>query len=199
MSIRNYEDVRKKLENQLELDRLQLSLWKNVKILKKKDGTDFANPSKSFENADWNISPSKLNDSLHPCLYVSGRDKRGCLQEFWINAYLFTDEMKDSDERKAKGTENWHCVRGTYILTPDEVRAEILHRIASLEDRICNLEKQLEISETVYNKFFDSIHEALHNLKNDCLSLRRDYGKSPTSLEYGILEALQNITSYDMR
>ena len=197
MSVRDYVDVKKKLEDMLEDYKLQLSLWKKVKILKKKDGTDFANASKSFENADW--STSGLDGVSHPCLYVRGRNNRGLLREYWINAYLFTDEMKDTDERKAKGTANYSCVRGTYVLTPDEVGAEIKHRIACIEDIVCSLEKQLEISEAVYNKFFDSVFVALKALKNDCLALRKDDGKSPTSLEYAIIEALQNITSYDLR
>ncbi len=199
---RNLDDIKLSLTRQRDDYELEMSLWKKVKLLKKKDGTDFAVRSKSFENADWDTS-SVGRDSCHPILKVSGRDERGCCKSFDLYMYVFTDELPSTDERKSRGQKlsPLSCIRETYVLTPDEAYSAVQGRILFLERAIQRLTDQLNASDEIYDNFFEKIDEAYKQLKADCNkhSLRQDDGKHPCSLEYALIDVLKNSTYLALR
>ena len=196
--MRNLEDVKRHIQQMIVSYSNELELWKKVKILKKKDGNDYSVRSKSFENAKW-VIPNYMDD-LHPELEVTGRNSEGRWESFRIYMYKYTDELPDSDERKTKG-KTYGMSRPTYVFTPDEAYMAIKDRITMTEKHVSDLQAQLRVADDVYNKFFDKIKGALRDLKNDCVSygLRDADDKSPTSLEFTILDVLTNIGYSELR
>ena len=195
---RNLDDIKLSLTRQRDDYEFEMSLWKNVKLLKKKDGTDFASRSKSFENAEWDIS-GIARDKYHPVLRVSGWDKRGCSRHFELYMYVFTDELPSTDERKSKGQRldpNCKFIRETYTFSPDEAYSAVQSRILFLERAIQRLDDQISVSDEVYTNFFSKIDEAYKQLKTDCnrYSLRQEGGTHPCSLEYAMIDVLKEQT-----
>jgi hypothetical protein len=197
--MRNLEDVKRDLQNNLISYQLEFELWSKVEIVKKKDGTDFQSRSKSFKNADWKIP--NYSDDLHPVLSVTGRDARGNYKTFTLYMYIYTDELSDADERKAKGKSYSTISRPTYVYTPDEAYIVIKDRIMFLEKMISETKAQIEVAPYIYDKFFGMIKSACLELKNMCIEcgVRDESSKYPTSLEYDIFDALKNMSYLEMR
>lgn len=193
---KNLDDIKLSLSRQRDDYEFEMSLWKKVKLKKKKDGTDFSVISKSFENAEWD-SKSLGRDVLHPVLKVSGRDSRGCYKSYDIYMYVFTDELPKTDERKYKGIPTGASfIRETYIFNADEAYSAVQNRLLFLERAIQRLSDQLDVSDEIYDRFFTKIDEAYKQLKADCkkYSLRQEDGKHPCSLEYNIVDVLKSTT-----
>lgn len=186
--MKNVADIKLELIRRIEDAKFEASLWKDVKILKKKDGTDFATRSKSFENAKWMI-PS-FSDEFHPELKVMGQDSKGHWHEYVLYMYLYCDDMKPSDARKELGQKSASYMRATYVLTPSEAYVAIKDRIASLEASVSVLEAELREVNEIYLKFFYKISEAFNDLKEDCKQYRSDE-KYPSSLEYLMCDVLK--------
>lgn len=190
-------DIKLELMDRIEDAKFEISLWKQVKILKKKkDGTDFANRVKSFENAKWTIPT--FSDEFHPELIVSGYDSKGKFRDYCIFAYLYCDDMSASDARKELGKQTASYMRPTYVLTPDEVYIAIKDRIASLERSITILEAEFNDVDDVYFRFFNAVESAFKTLNEDCKQYRNDE-KYPSSLEYAIAKVLGNRTNSLLR
>lgn len=189
-SVRSYEDLLAELQRRLNTCRYELQLWSAVKVLKKKDGSDFAVKSKSFENARWEIP--NYGDDLHPELVVGGYNNcNRAYEEFKLYMYLYTDELKDDDPRKTQGRAYASWSRETYVLTPDEVLERIQGRIEKLNKLIASYEEQINRSPQLYDEFFAEVRKAFEHLTDACSDLRDD-PKFPTSLEYLVFDVLKN-------
>ena len=190
--MRCLEDVKKELECRISDAKAEMNLWKNVKILKKKDGTDFANRSKSFENAKW-IIPT-YSDEFHPELIVRGYGDDGQWHKDTLYMYLYCDSMSDSDARKELGKKSSSIMRATYVLNTTEAYCAIQDRIASLAQSISIYEEELKNVDAIYNKFFDAVRSAFSTLTEDCKQYRLDE-KYPSTLEYQMCKVLGNIST----
>ena len=184
-SIRNYEDLRKKLEIDKDYYETMLECLNKVEIKRKKDGTHFANQNQTFINGKV-VIPSYM-DSFHPVFKVYGQSKmQGCL-DFSFDCYIYVDNLKDDDERKQKAKKANSWSRETYVFTTDEIIEEIERQKENAKYRIKLYENQIERSK----KVFDKVHKRLQNLKDliytECKDLR-DESVFRCSLEYALMD-----------
>ena len=188
-NLRCFEDVKKSLESRLSDYELEQKLWNEVKVLKKKDGTDFSNRSKSFENASWTIPA--YQDAHHPELKVCGRNERGEWKEFTLYMYDYADELSEGDERKTRAEGGNTFTRATVVLTPDEAMIRIGYRVLNIVSASYALKKQLEELERIYDEFFTAIEDAFKGLKENCKGFRSN-DNIPSTIEYMLLDVLEN-------
>jgi len=189
--IRDFEDVRRSLLDSIETAKLEKELWSKVKVLKKKDGSDFASRAKSFKNANYGCE--RYSDDHHPVLTVSGRNSRGVNCSYTIWAYINVTDLPKDDPRREKADKPYYsCTIPTYLYTPDELFEQIKKRISQLDYLIVSLEKQLEMSKTLYNELVDAVKKSLECIKNQCKEFREDDKKYPCSLEYNLGYVLEN-------
>lgn len=189
------DDVKKMLQVELEVQRAYLAAWQQVKILKKKDGSDFQNRKKTFEGASWEIE--SYSDDLHPVLKVYTREShRGYIsQELYM--YVYTDEMSDDDPRKNQGKNYSSWSRKTYILTPEEAMQRIQEHIKHLHKDIDSITEQLDNFDKIYNSIKESFYQFSKVFKESCEPLRSN-PKYPSMLEYALLE-LMGVESWAIR
>jgi len=186
--IRQFEDIKNALERDINLAKLEKKLWEGVKLLKKKDGSDFAVRSKSFENANWTYE--SYSDEWHPILKVSGRDDKVGYQNFQLYCYIYADELKKDDPRKEKAHKAAPYVRDTYVYSNEEVMKMITNRIQSLDNSIKALEKEVKISKKIYDDCIEELKKIGKKIKGKCDSFRD--GDNMTSLEYYISSVIEN-------
>ena len=192
--LRNTDKIRHNLELRLDETQLEISLWEAVEIVRKKDGTDFARRAQSFKNATWKDNAEYNIGGYFPELSVTGRGKLGGWRTFTLYMYEYVDEMRKDDPRREKANPKEPCVRQTYTLSIAECYNRIKARIIQLRLYETALEKSLASLETVYNKFFDAIEEAMQNLKSDCFEFRTD-DNYPSTIEYQLIEELEKTSA----
>lgn len=186
-NINSYARVLEELQRDLAMDLFEKSLWEKVEIVKKKDGTDFSVRAKSFKNAVWTVN--SWQDSAHPVIEVSGRDNKVGYQKFQISCYINSDDLRKDDPRQTELNYGTVFIP-TYIYKPDEVKKLIQDRIKQLDARIQCLEKQIEVSQEIYNECLSEIKSAFDKLRSRCDDIRID--KNTTSLEIYIADAVEN-------
>lgn len=184
-TVRNYEDLRKKLEIDKDYYETMLECLNKVEIKRKKDGTHFVNQNQTFVNGKI-VIPSYM-DSCHPEFKVYGQSKMQGWLDFRFNCYVYADSLKDDDERKQKAKKANSWQRETYVFTTDEIIAEIERQKENAKHRIKLYEDQIEKSKEI----FDKVHEKLQDLKDlirdECRDLRgKDFFRS--SLEYALTD-----------
>lgn len=186
--IRQFEDIKNALERDINMAKFEKKLWEGVKLLKKKDGTDFAVRSKSFENASWCYE--SYSDEWHPILKVSGRDDKVGYQNFQLYCYIYADELKKDDPRKEKAHKTAPYVRDTYVYSNEEVMEMIANCIQSLDNRIKSLEKEVKISKKIYDGCIEELKKIGKKIKGKFDSFR--IGDDMTSLEYYMSSVIEN-------
>lgn len=195
MACRDLEDVKKAIVSAMNRAKFEKELWEKVEICKKKDGTDFAVISKSFKNASYEVAGYR--DAFHPEIVVRGRNNAngGSWEEYSLFAFIYTDSLADDDERKSKEVKEASFMRGTYLLSPDEIKNVIFTRIVNLSSIIREYEKELEIADKAYCKFIDAVVDAIEELERDTECVRSDDNWSHSTLEYKIIEVLDSAGS----
>ena len=156
----NYEAFRKHLENNLADNRTKLNLWKNVKRLSKKDGSDYANFGNNFDGA-------KVEDYLgsKDALKVFGRSVNGLS---WVEdrIELERDATPDIDpERTYRYATYSNAMK--YRLTVEETFEKINARIRYFETQVANYKIQLDMSESIYNTVVRTINNLYEGILED--------------------------------
>ena len=146
-----YDEFKKTLENYLEECETKLELWKNVKRLSKKDGSDFQNFGKNFEGAK--VDRSAYSDTEE--LNVHGRTKSGR----WIE-----------DTILVFGRNYQHP------LTVSGAFEKIELRIKYYEVKIRNCKLQIAHAERIYNLTVNTV-KALYD---EALKEIQEAGYTPT-------------------
>ena len=189
--IRDFETMYSALVRDLEMAKLEKECWEKVKVVKKKDGSDFANRNKSFENATF--GPTSYMDEFHPVVSVSGRGNKVGYQNFQLYCYLYIDEMSKDDPRVNQASPKVSCLRQTYILTADETFELIKKRIATLETRIKSIEKQIKDSKKVYEACIKELNTVAEKIRKSCDAYRNTGDDvSGSTLEYYIASICEN-------
>lgn len=157
-----FEDFMKHLEANYNDTCTKLELWKNVKRLSKKDGSDFQNFGKNFDGATIDHD-AILEDRLE----VRGRTERGIV---WVEDHIDLVEDATSDieaERRYKPYS--FSKQEKYHLNVDEVFEKIEARIRYFETQKVNYELQMQHAESIYNFTVNTINamykEALKELE----------------------------------
>ena len=186
--IRQFEDVYNALVRDINMAKFEKKLWEGVKLLKKKDGSDFAVRSKSFENAVWGCE--SYSDEWHPVLKVSGRDDKVGYQNFQLYCYIYADELKKDDLRKEKAHKAAPYIRDTYVFTNEEVMEMVANQIQNLDNRIKALEQEIKISKKMYEDCIKELKKVGAKIKSKCDSFRDS--DNMTSLEYYMSSVIEN-------
>lgn len=187
--IRTLEDVQKNLQRILNSLKFELSLWEKVELLKKKDGSNFQQISKSFKNATYKCNFSNLD---YPTLKVIGYNELNrAYEEYSVFCYLRIEDMSRDDERVKDAFKPMAWGVPIYVFNADEVMNVVVTRIANIKTQIQRYEKQLSVSEAVYTKFMGAVNSAIDEMKADCKELRVD--NCTTSLEYLMIDAINSI------
>lgn len=184
--IYNKEDIQKRLSSYLEDNSLQLELWEKVQLLKKKDGSNFAIMSKSFNNATFTGG----NGMTHPKITVYGYSVHGGYRSYDLDCYLYLDDMKKNNDPRYTGQPlTYNCLRATYCLNADEIFQRIQDHIVSLKARIKCYEDQLAALDNI----FPVIDEKVQELKALVKDLTSPYKKDiyPSSLEYALYDYIR--------
>lgn len=181
----NYETFENKLKKNLAEHECKLELWKNVKRLSKKDGTDFAHFGKNFENAKVS-TPAYLDFER---LKVNGRI---------IPTSAWTDDeidlVRDANDSIPDERTFEHYGRKKYHLTVDEAFEAIENRIRYYEVEIQNDKLQLAHAESIFNLTVNTINA----LYKEALKEIVDAGFEPTcwidtpSILYQVEEVLKS-------
>lgn len=181
------EDIKKRLEGYLEDYKLQLSLWEKVELVKKKDGSNFAYLTKSFNNATYGNADWSTNNLVYPKITVYGRSDKTGYRNYDLDCYLYLDDMKKAGDSRYTGQALTNgCVRAVYHLNADEIYQMIQDYIVHLKRTIARYEDQLKALEVV----FPVINEKVQDLKATIKDLTSSYKDDifPSSLEYALYD-----------
>ena len=150
--VSDFEYVRGELAYRLNRAEFLLSLWENVEIVTKKDGTPYKNVARSIKNAEY-----VTNAGGHcPEIYVSGiNPDTGTLEEDHTVLYYYVDEDYYED------------------LSP---KSSIFTHKMNLELEIRKYEQQLERCEEIYCGFFEDVDKLFGRLYERCVGLHIDGG-----------------------
>jgi len=151
MFFKNKEEVMNKLRNDLTMEKARLSAWENVSVLRKKDGSEFAQMGKAISGAKLDkqrIDAEHPYISLHYC--AEHKYQSDLIQAFW-----YLDELPESDPRRSAYRKQF--VRQTCPMTADEVREAIAKRVSAVREYV---EQDISVAEEAYNAFREAMHNA---------------------------------------
>lgn len=152
--MKTLEDIKKELANTLKEHEILLQAWNNVNRLYKKDGSSFSVLSKNFENAiiqdeSYSLYPVKVVKVFVCCGGKFYKEEINCTQ------------LVKYSKRKVDESRIIHesCLEDRYDLTVDEIFEEVELKKEYHKKRIEELNKQLEMAESYYNKVAGKMEE----------------------------------------
>ena len=153
--------------NGLKVDKLELELckqaWENVSVLRKKDGSEYAQLGRAIKGASLDSGYSTAADNLHPYLTVYYRNGAKYLNDS-IAIFWYLDELPEADPRRSAYRRQF--VRQTTPMTAEEVRQLISKRIADKENSIREYDHDISVCEKAYAAFREKMHEAEEELRS---------------------------------
>lgn len=168
----NFENIKKELENRITEKQIMLFVWRKVKRLRKKDGSDFANINKNLDGAEvvkcWNTATlciHEYSETIHRCI----KDE----------VYL-CESYKPAHETE---------------ITVDEIFNIIARRINVLENLIASLKLQLDDCERLYVKYDKMIRDLYSELHEDCKKYSDGALKTP-EIEYAISQHIKEVYGF---
>ena len=158
---KNCEEIINGLRSDLAEEKACLSAWENVSVLRKKDGSEYANLSKALDGAKL-IKDGIVADANHPYIRVYYKSGSKCLyDEFW--GFWYLDELPKDDPRRSAYVPQF--VRQTTPMTAEEVREAIKRRIDIKRGVVEEREKDISAAEAAYMTFRETMHKAEQELK----------------------------------
>ena len=188
----NYDEILKKLENDLQYHKNYLELLEKVEIKRKKDGTHFQNKNQTFINGKVIIKP--YNDNNHPSFQISGYTSDGKYNSYDFDAFLYVDDIRrnNPDDIRIQGIENsdgfW---RNTYLLNTDEIIEKIETEKKRQKEYIKHYEKQISASKEIFEVVNSKVQELKQTIYDNCKDLR-DNDVFRCSLEYALVDYVTN-------
>lgn len=180
MGSMNKEQIRAKLEKYISEYRAKIEMWQHVERIAKKDGTDFQNFCKNFENAK--IETGGIHDRdivVFDHKIINSRME-------WIEDKISTDlNVEDYVRFFSKQPEEERIIRERIIkdylyLTPDETMQMIKRQIAIYQERITDYQQQLELLDNAYDVIKGETKKLYETLK----AVTGDLGMYHNSLYY---------------
>lgn len=160
----NLNDIQNELKNRINENNAKIQLWKNVKYPVKKNGDYFQNVAKNFENATYKPDYIAIQSGEYK-LYV-----RNNQAEDYINCYELVRYLKD--EEMIKKTENYlpksPYLHQVYKYDVDDIKKAIQQRINNLTAENISLNKQLEMSQDIFNRINENVNNIISILNNEC-------------------------------
>ena len=185
--IRNFEDVKNKLQESINYYDCRIKAWESVTFPTKKDGTPFKVFSKNFAGADIG-KYYPVEDAAHPYLTVYAEEKQLNGNTVYISDHLqiYMDQYNDrlpqpNPEREVVFT---HYGSEREILTIDEIKTEIQALISRHEYKKKQAEYQLSIAGDV----FEQINIALDGVR----TVFRENNLNMTTLGFALENYIKN-------
>lgn len=185
--VRSYEEIVRKLNDDLKYHKNNLELLEKIEIKRKKDGTHFQNKNQTFVNGK--IVIKAYNDYNHPTFQVSGYTSDGKFNTYEFDAYMYVDDMKakNPEDERVKDLKNsdgfW---RTTYLLNTDEIIEKIESEKENQKKYIENYEKQISASKQAFNEVAEKLDLVKLAIIRNCKELR-DNPVFRCSLEYALI------------
>lgn len=189
--VRSYEEIVRKLNDDLKYHKNNLELLEKVEIKRKKDGTHFQNKNQTFVNGK--IVIKAYNDYNHPTFQVSGRTSDGEFNTYEFDAFMYVDDMKaknPEDERVKNLKSSDGFWRTTYLLNTDEIIEKIESEKEKQKKYIENYEKQISASKQAFDEVAEKLDLVKLAIIRNCKELR-DNSVFRCSLEYALINYIR--------
>ena len=165
--IRNYEDVRRELEDTINYYDSRIKMWSDVKFPTKKDGTPFKTLSKNFDGAKIGVYVP-VEEWSTPYLTVHGYVKKHSedgkrvwddFQSDHMEIYVsqYNKRLPQHNEEREIRRSQWGT--DNEIMTLEEIKSEIQHRIKDFKRHKREAEEALEMSEEKFRQVQEKILE----------------------------------------
>lgn len=174
------EAMKQEMENTIKMYEAKIKLWQNVARKTKKDGSDFQNFSKNFENAEIIV---KYGDQY---IQVSDYSQR-------IGGEFVVDDFRT--RQIVKYFKNWEIpqdriVKVPYLepyfdMTPDEIMEYIKVVIDKYKTWIAEYQDQI--------KKLDVVYDHVDNVLSDLMDYVRKNTGNNTHLYYEMRKFIQNV------
>ena len=156
------DQIRNEMLDTIATYKEKIRLWQNVKRKTKKDGTDFQNLSKNFENAEIIV---KYGDT---CIQVVNYNIR--IAGNYVDDYFQIEQVVQyfkAWEVPENRIIHEYC-RSPYIrMSPDEIMKYIQYHISKYEKWITEYEEQLEKLDAMYDYVSDHLEELMDYIRKN--------------------------------
>lgn len=165
--IRNYNDLKLKLEKSITYYDRKIKLWQSVELQTKKDGTPYKVLNRNFKNAEIGAY-YPVEDYAHPYLTASGyicpEGTPDAMQyqyyekdhmPIYVGSYEAQRLPKHNPERETRSA--YGCE--IEIMTLDEIKAEIAHMIENYKKHKAEAARALAASEEVFSAVSEKVTE----------------------------------------
>lgn len=159
--MREFENIKKDFENQIEQNTALIEAWQKVNRVYKKDGSSFAVLSRNFENVSLYEENYSYKGELVAHVYTHCNCSGYIHDE--LRCYDYAENNKSlSEDRIIKPTS---YTRAFYTFNADEIEIAIANRIAYLQDRNEALAEMIAMLPEK-EKELSAIMETLNNMLN---------------------------------
>ncbi len=180
------EGIKKSIEQEIDKYQCMKKAWEKVTFPTKKNGEPFANMSKNFENAFYNLNFGKV---LNPILKVNYHSNLNGYGNDVI--YLYTYEKYMTEENYIVKKDK-NVIDGVYIFDLEDIHNAVKTRIDCLEEYINSLKGQMEIADKAYNVFRKAYKNAMEVLNKVTETTENTYG----TLKINILDTVKGRYPY---
>lgn len=185
-------NIRKKLENDLEEAQTLKAAWESVTYPTKKDGTPFVVMSKNFSGATYRPSPYASRDGENELVIYARSDAGRCLSDSlacYANADDLTDTQKIKVENLMPKTPGW---KQLYRYDLEDIKTRVRQRIEYLTSYCAELRGDLARLDSAYSTY----QAALAKARTELYTHLTDSKAHDTHAYYLIIDTADKVTRY---
>lgn len=182
----NLDSIKTHIKQEIDKYQCMKEAWENVAFPTKKNGEPFANMSKNFENAFYNLS---LGKALNPILKVNYHSNLNGYGNDVIYLYTYEKYMKEENYIVKKDK---NVIDGVYIFDLEDIHNAVKTRIDCLEKYINSLKRQMEIADSAYSAFRKAYKNAMEVLNKVTETTENTY----CTLKVNILDTVKERYPY---
>ena len=158
------DKIRMEMKDSIEMYEAKIRLWKNVKRLSKKDGSDFQNFGKNFENAEY-VRGRICSDDVELRVADYGIRVAGNWVDDSLDIRQIVKYSKITPEENQIIKESY--MEPYFYLTVDQTMQMIQIKIETYEKMISEYKEQLEKLDSLYDYVKDSLTEIMQKLRKE--------------------------------
>ena len=184
-------DIKKKLEQEIDNATAFLNAWTAVTFPTKKDGKPFANMSKNINGAKYTLESYAMQPGEYRLTVYTQSKSSGYIHDD-IQCYELITYLKDAD--KLSKTANYmpklSMLEQVYKYDIDDIKKAVADRIHYHEKRIQSLNEHLLNVEKAYNDFDAAYGKILNELQEACDTDDVSYSDGRNDVFYTIKNAV---------
>ena len=184
-------DIKQKLQKEIDSATAFLMAWSAVTFPTKKDGKPFANMSKNINGAKYTLENYAMQPGEYRLTVYTRSNSSGYIHDE-IQCYELITYLKDAD--KLSKTANYmpklSMLEQVYKYDIDDIKQAVADRIKYHEKRIQSLNEQLSRVEKAYNDFDAAYCEILDELQKACDTDDIAYSNGRNDVFYAIKDAV---------